>query len=1658
MPFIALLILCSAAISCDKKVVRSVDVPTEDVAVEDVPTEDVLANAALVCSGSLQLPTGAGLLAEDLQVLSFYGEGTPNAAGKFNISMTNNKKPQFVFAIDPETDNSVLLGYVDPAQGEHVNLSCESTAVSLAFLNPLMIGTTAAQRSEFISGIKAHPKFSLLVDAVEATFQADPQNVLNYTAHPELYEQAVEISVDVWREMTAAGKLLAPMAAQDNVCKEDKQANVWIKDEEGNGNKIVFCNPKMVIYVASIMGGENFINTNEDFNGFEFTYSEWRGLGNNFIDEVHVAPKGSAITPTFGFDWGTSPEPTEYTLPIDGDLIEYHITRGYSFGADGKWTTNWGSLFNWNQPYGRASLLNIALGAYYLLDIFSPIPLAPGTSIPNIANQLGRRDLSFADRMGEMRSIEPLGEGTSTFNAIKSFVTTMLDIGTEVLKILLKEALPLTPDEANLQRSAKKAKGIIKNVTGVLKLYDLGNVTVPFFVDLFSAWPEFRGQFSHRGGEMGPAKWREGVTTETFSIPGGESMKFVWINPGIFSMGARLNDSEKQENESPQRPVEISEGFWLGTHEVTQGQWEAVMGGTEWAERWSGDLQVRQHPLHPAVMISWDEVQEFIARLNETAGDWKYRLPTEAEWEYACRAGTTTQWSFGDDESLLKDYAWYQGNIEGNYYARPVWMKEANPWGLHDMHGNVREWVHDWLGIYSYTPGPASASFIDPQGPSTGSQRVIRGGSFAQPAQNLRSPYRRGKYPEDRDPETGFRLVRIKEPEPPEPLWEEETFELLENAEMTMVRVEPGTFWMGEPDQDSNEQPVHEVEISEAFWLSKHEVTQGQWYEVMKTMPWDGQDWAFKDSVERYPSYPATYISWEDVQEFIARLNDEAGGRYYRLPTEAEWEYACRADTETPWSSEAGLIDLEDYAWYNTDYGRYDTSTEYPQLVNLKRANPWGLHDMHGNVAEWVQDWYDPEYYNISPEMDPQGPLWPVSSLYHKRVVRGGSINDQTYTRSASRRYYSPATRDADIGFRLVRLLEPEREASAEAPREHTFSLGGADMKMVRIKRGVFEMGTSDYPNASPHEVEISKNFWLGTHEVTQGQWEAVMGGTEWTAPWAEFGVQSEPAYPATYVSWEAAQEFIARLNEMEGRYYRLPTEAEWEYACRAETQTRWSFGDDESHLRYYAWYEDIASYALSVGLKRANPWGLRDMHGNVAEWVQDWFDAEYYANSPRLNPQGPLWPPIDTVPHRVIRGGGFNTLPVFTQSAFRWIAPPGSGSPFIGFRLVRDVTQQEVPTQRVRLPGGASMEFVGVEPGVFLMGSDNGDSNERPVHEVEISKKFWLGQYEVTKAQWEAVMEPPSKYSSRWAALSESDPAIGISWNMAQDFIARLNEQAGERRYRLPSEAEWEYACRAGMPTRWSFGEDERRLEHYAWYRDNASGVNEVGQKRPNFWGLHDMHGNVWEWVQDRYDEDYYAESPVMDPAGPDTGNARVRRGGIYNNRAEGVRSARREGSNPASDDVSFGFRLVMLDEPEPLSVNGDGAAGAEVLALTGTLLVSILDLFPIALLAFGLDEAVPVDGIGGGTVVLAGSNWTMQDYSPDGSLIINGSLVVDMMQFPAVPISGELTTSGSIESTVVFDLLFDLESAALIGMITIDGADFDMADIIAAAEEAAW
>ena len=251
-------------------------------------------------------------------------------------------------------------------------------------------------------------------------------------------------------------------------------------------------------------------------------------------------------------------------------------------------------------------------------------------------------------------------------------------------------------------------------------------------------------------------------------------------------------------------------------------------------------------------------------------------------------------------------------------------------------------------------------------------------------------------------------------------------------------------------------------------------------------------------------------------------------------------------------------------------------------------------------------------------------------------------------------------------------------------------------------------------------------------------------------------------------------------------------------------------------------------------------------------------------------------------------------------------------------------------------LPGGVEMEFVYVPPGTFMMGSpdseDGRDEDEGPVHEVEISQGFYLSKYEVTRGAYSrfvsATGHPTGNSCSWWNGSkwenrkevnwrnpgfgqTNNHPVVCVSWEDAQAYARWLSDETGYS-YRLPSESEWEYACRAGMSSQWSFGDNARELNRYAWYsgNNNPYGTKSVGGKLPNAWGLYDMHGNVWEWVQDWYGA--YSVSPSIDPMGPLTGSYRVVRGGFFYNCARYVRSASRDSGSPGSRSISVGFRLL--------------------------------------------------------------------------------------------------------------------------------------------------
>ena len=228
-------------------------------------------------------------------------------------------------------------------------------------------------------------------------------------------------------------------------------------------------------------------------------------------------------------------------------------------------------------------------------------------------------------------------------------------------------------------------------------------------------------------------------------------MEFVYIPPGSFMMGSPPGEQDRDDDERQHR-VTLTKGFYLQTTEATQGQWVAVMG----TRPWSGKKYVRDDPDNPAVYVSWIDCGKFILRLNQKEGGSKYRLPTEAEWEYACRAGSTSKFNFGDNDGQLGDYAWYKKNTwdVGEKYAHKVGTKGPNVWGLYDMHGNVCEWCQDWIGGYP------SGSVKDPTGPSSGSARVRRGGSSDGPPWGCRSADRRRYTPGHSDKCLGFRLAR----------------------------------------------------------------------------------------------------------------------------------------------------------------------------------------------------------------------------------------------------------------------------------------------------------------------------------------------------------------------------------------------------------------------------------------------------------------------------------------------------------------------------------------------------------------------------------------------------------------------------------------------------------------------------------------------------------------------------------------------------------------------------------------------------------------------------------------------------------------------------------------------------------------------------------
>ena len=537
--------------------------------------------------------------------------------------------------------------------------------------------------------------------------------------------------------------------------------------------------------------------------------------------------------------------------------------------------------------------------------------------------------------------------------------------------------------------------------------------------------------------------------------------------------------------------------------------------------------------------------------------------------------------------------------------------------------------------------------------------------------------------------------------------------------------------------------------------------------------------------------------------------------------------------------------------------------------------------------------------------------------------------------------------------------------------RSHVNSIG---MKLLGVDAGTFQMGSPEresgrYGDEKLHGVTLSRPFWMAETEVTQGQWTAVMGA----APRGGFDRDNLGAeVAANTLDWNEAMDFCRRLTDRErqegllpeGFEYTLPTEAQWEYACRAGTRTAYSFGDDASKLGQYAVHDGSrdGAYAHRVKSRKPNPWGFYDMHGNVWEWCLDAATGvgAVVTDTYREGIRDPL---AQGGPQRVFRGGSWDYSPAGCRSALRNAVEPSGADAHLGFRPVlaprsgggarlspsvassaaesSPSAGSEGAATALAQPGrgrshvnSIGMKLLGVDAGTFQMGSserESGRDSDETLHGVTLSRPFWMAETEVTQGQWTAVMGAASRGGFDWDNLGAEVAANTLDWNEAMDFCRRLTEQERQAgllpegfEYTLPTEAQWEYACRAGTRTAYSFGDDTSKLGQYAVYGDSRDGAyaNRVKSRKPNPWGFYDMHGNVWEWCLDSYggDEDTYRDG-ITDPLAQG-GPRRVHRGGCrggswYNSPAH-CRSANRSADEPFFADYSLGFRPVLAPRSE--------------------------------------------------------------------------------------------------------------------------------------------
>ena len=493
------------------------------------------------------------------------------------------------------------------------------------------------------------------------------------------------------------------------------------------------------------------------------------------------------------------------------------------------------------------------------------------------------------------------------------------------------------------------------------------------------------------------------------------------------------------------------------------------------------------------------------------------------------------------------------------------------------------------------------------------------------------------------------------------------------------------------------------------------------------------------------------------------------------------------------------------------------------------------------------------------------------------------------------------------------------------------------NLEMIKCPTGDYLMGSNQNElgynknnELNKTEVNIKNDFYIGKYEITQKQYLSIMGDNP--------SKNKEENNPVERVTYYNAIEFCNKLNEItknqrpSGYEFTLPTEMQWEYACRAGTSSSLNNGKDLSQingssdeLNEIAWYKaNSDSKTHAVGTKKCNNWGIYDMHGNVAEWCIDAFIGNEQAKS------------VTNEAKCAIRGGAYFYEPNKLRSSSRGANAPNTLSSGFGFRvaLVKNIEdnekKEEVVIEKKKEPlqapilkagekisvsvNGVKFPLIACPAGEFDMGSlenEAGRANNESISKKIIEQGFYIGKYEITQGQYKAIMgNNPS------ITTGDKLPVHNINWLDAEKFCQKLNELTKDKRptnyeFALPTEVQWEYACRSGYKSSLNNGQNlkntsnsDTELNKLGWYDANACGkVQTVGKKIANAWGLHDMLGNVCEWCADSVGQSQNDENKL-----------RIIRGGGFKSKASSCRCAKRDEVKENKTDEEYGLRVVLI------------------------------------------------------------------------------------------------------------------------------------------------